>query len=684
MKNVRVCLALILSLMLAVAGVAQAEAFTGEAQGFGGAVTVTLTMDGDKIAGAAIEGAQETEAIGGAAFAALAEQIVAAQSAEIDGVAGATVTSNAVKDAAAKAIAAAKGETAAEVKLVPGTYTSVQMGYQDCLATIEVTLDETSIVSVEVVKSDENPRVFASRAWEQIPAAIVENQTYNVDAVSGVTVTSNLIMAAVRDCLEQAGGAGVSIAFLEPVVKPEIVAGEDAHTDVLVIGGGGAGMMAAFGSYFDIETAERSGLDVMVVEKADLLGGSTSLAGGYRYIYTDETGKYDEAWLENTFVQEKAVLEANSYLPIHEELLRNELKIMPKANVLMDKIGFSDLGTVIFNPPPYEVAEPGLAIGMVGCYFNYYMDDYLPKTEIDVRLNTEATKLITDETGAVIGATVQDKTTTYNIYADKVVLACGGFPHNPEMIAEYAPEYVGTLVYAAGTNTGDGFRMAQEVGAVTVGDSMLGYLGEDGSVGIMTQYLPFTTGKGMAMDVNVNGERFCDESLSVNKRYYEVLQQPEDMAWGIADSNNPNGEALINSKSKCVFRADTIEELAALIGVPADKLVETTNAYNAAFDAGVDEAFGCPAEKMDRIDTAPYFGFALRPVALSSLVGLEIDGECRVLNADGEVIENLYAAGDMIFGGNKLSFYVGGHGVGTAIYTGTLAGQTAKTDLLNK
>ncbi len=678
MSKMRTMTALLLVALLAFAGIAQAEEFTGEAQGFGGAVSVTLTMDAGKITEAVVTGEQETAAIGGAALGVLAEQIMAAQSADIDGVAGATVTSGAAKEAAAKAIAAANGEMEAEVKLVPGTYTSTQEGYQHNYVTVAVTVDEASIVSVEILESTDNPRTVADLPCEQIPAAIVENQTYNIDAVAGATVTSNAIKLAVRDCLEQAGGAGAFSAALE---KPEVVAGEDVQTDVLVIGAGGAGVMAAIEAYIDTDNTNRSGLNVMLVEKTAIIGGSTGVSGGIRYFYGDETGAYDDAWLADAFAQEEALLKDNHLLPIHEELLRNELRITPKVNELITAMGIPGEGAGGRWPfAAFEGVTENEKWG--GTNFTYFMNGFLPTTEIDVRMNTAATKLITDENGAVIGATVQDKTTTYNVYAKKVILACGGFPHDPQMIEKYAPEFVGTLVFAAGGNTGDGIRMATEIGAVTIGNSMLGYLGTDSSEGIWPDYaFAYCFGTSIAMDINVEGERFCNESLSPNKRYYEVLQQPEDTAWGIVDSNNPEAGEVYASQSQYVCKADSIEELAAMIGVPADKLAATTEAYNAAFDAGNDETFGCPVERMDRLDAAPYYAFLLRPVALSSLVGLNVDGECRVLNAEGQVIENLYAAGDLVLGGNKLSFYTGARGVGTAIYTGSLAGMTAKSDL---
>lgn len=678
MKKMRTMLALTLSVLLAFAGIAQAETLTGEAQGFGGAVVVTLTMDGEKIADVMIEGAQETAAIGGAAMPTLAEQILAAQSAEIDGVAGATMTSSAVKDAVKNALAAGKGEVTAEAKLVPGTYTATKEGYQHKHVTVNVTVDESSITNVEIAEITDYPFTMIELPCERIPADIVEKQTYNVDGVSGATFTSNAIKMAVKDCLEQAGGAA---AFSELVPQPERVAGEDVWTDVLVIGGGGSGIMAAIEAYIGTGAADRSGLDVMIVEKTELLGGSTGVSGGYRYAYTDETGAYDEAWLDAAFAAELAVLQDNSLLPVNEELLRNELKITPHVNALLPALGAneSDYGSIMFDTYegiPYEDF-------WLGANFTYFMNGFLPTTNIDLRMHTEATKLLTDDNGAVIGASVKDKTSTYNIYADKVILACGGFPHNPDMIEQYAPEYVGTLAFAAGGNMGDGIRMATEIGAVTVGNSMLGYLGSDAQEGIRTDYsYNYYVANGIAMDVNVNGERFTNEGLSTNKRYYHILQQPEDKGWAVIDNNNESGQVIVNSKSQYAFHADTLEELAALIGVPADKLVETTNAYNAAFDSGVDEAFGTPIESMDRIDTAPYHAVLLRPVALSSLVGLDVDGECRVLDANGEAIPNLYAAGDMIFGGNKVTFYAGARGVGTAIYTGSLAGATAKADAL--
>ena len=180
-------------LTMACSGVAQTYqpgVYAGEAQGFGGAVKTEIETDNEKILSVKVAAEGETPAIGGAAAEQLAAAILEAQSAEVEAVAGATVTSGAVKEAAAKAIAAAKGEEAAVATLTPGTYTATRAGHQRRHVTVSVTVDETSIKDVQIVECTDNPITVTKTPCEQIPAAIVANQTYNVDAVTGATITS--------------------------------------------------------------------------------------------------------------------------------------------------------------------------------------------------------------------------------------------------------------------------------------------------------------------------------------------------------------------------------------------------------------------------------------------------------------------------------------------------------------
>ena len=664
-------------------GIYTAGTYTGEAVGYGGTVSVTITTDANNITDVKITGDQETPAVGGAALETLAGQIKEIQSAEIDGVSGATLTSNAAREGAAKAIAAARGERMEAAALTPGTYTATKEGYQKEHVTVSVTVDANSITDVQIVEVTDHPSTITDAPCRQIPAAILVNQTYNVDGVTGATFTSNAIRNAVRDCLEQAGG---SEAFSGAVEKVSLTQGEDAHTDILVVGGGAAGMVAAADAYSGNNVDEVSGLKVMLIEKAGFLGGSTSVSGGCFYTYEDESGGYDEAWRQNVVREEIEHLAGDKQENFNEALLYGETGVMARTLQLLNHAyaTFTDtgLGWLCFDPP-----EGGEDKKWAGSYMTKKMNVYLPTTDIDVRLETGATDLLMDENGAVIGVAVKDKTSTYNIYAGKVILACGGFGANKEMTARYAPDYADALVFCAGTNTGDGIAMAVEAGAGLVGDTMFTQLGVNDIIGIRPDFcMPFIFGMGKFMGVNLNGERFMNEYVTGYNRAQAVAHQDNTTGWGIVDSDNENAGALGSEsdlEAGYVFVADTLEELAEKIGIPADKLVESAEAYNAVIDSNGTDPFGNSAETMDRLDTAPYYGWLMRPCTITSLVAVKVDDSARVLDEDGQPIENLFAAGDMVLG-NLLKCYNAARGVGNAIYSGDLAAQTAKAELQSK
>lgn len=686
MKKKILSLALAASMVLSMAGCGQKTegaytpgTYTGQAMGYGGTVEVSITTDDKAITDVTVTGESETAAIGGAALEKLAGQLKEAQSVEIDGVAGATVTSTGVKEAAAKAIAAAKGEETQAAALTPGTYTATKEGYQHCQVTVSVTVDEKSIQDVQIVECTDHPITVTETPCREIPAAIKASQTYNVDGVTGATFTSNAIKNAVRDCLDQAGG---SEAFSAPVEKTPITQGEDVTTDILVVGGGGAGMMAAIEAYSGESAKDPNGLKVTLIEKAGFLGGTTSVSGGNYFVYTDETGAYDDAWLDRVVESEKAIFSPFMNLEINEDLIRGQARSYARTNTLLESAGVnipaSPWGVV---PSPIdEHEEPRWP----GSYLTYAVNKYLPTTDIDLRLNTRAMKLLTDETGAVIGAEVQDKTNTYNIYAKKIILACGDFASSREMTQKYAPDFVEGLVFGAGTNTGDGLKMALEVGAVPLGDTMMGSLGYDEIMGINVDYSFLDYGAGRSMIVNMNGERFFNEAGRWYEPYHRLLKQEEPVAWGIVDSNNPQVDDLINSKMEYVYKADTLEELAQKTGVSLEGLLATVEKYNGYIKAGEDKDFGTPVEEMRSVEAGPFYAFRLQPITMTSLVGVKVDGQCRLLREDGSVIPNLFGAGDMIYGGNLVSYYVPAHGIGTALYTGDLAAQTAKAEIGNQ
>lgn len=247
--------------------------YAATAKGFGGDVTVTVTVDADKITDVEIVGDAETMGIGTLAIEALPDAIVAANG-ETDVVAGATVTSVAVFSALNAALAEARGEGVKALgapAFTPGTYTGAAAGYNGPVE-LSVTFTEDAVESIEVITSSETEHVGDS-AYDILFADIMAFTSTGVDTVSGATVTSNAVLRAVEDAAAKAGcGADALRSGAVPFAYTPGEKITDTY-DVVVIGAGGAGMAAA-------AAAAQQGATVIVLEKMAEMGGNTLVAGG--------------------------------------------------------------------------------------------------------------------------------------------------------------------------------------------------------------------------------------------------------------------------------------------------------------------------------------------------------------------------------------------------------------------
>ncbi len=264
--------------MMAVSASAEAAytagTYTGEADGFGGKVSVTIETSDTEILSVSIEGADETPEVGGAALETLQAQILEAQGAEIDGVAGATFTTDGVKAAAQKAIDQAMGngaeEETAELAFTPGTYTGNAQGYNGPVA-LDVTFDEKGITDIQINTSGETAHV-GTPAYDIMFADAIAANGSGIDMVSGATFTSRAVKDALNDAAEQAGVTAPE-TFKSNTVVHEAQADMDLTADIIVVGAGGAGMGAA-------AQAAQNGDTVIVVEKNAEIGGNTLVSGG--------------------------------------------------------------------------------------------------------------------------------------------------------------------------------------------------------------------------------------------------------------------------------------------------------------------------------------------------------------------------------------------------------------------
>lgn len=250
-----------------------AGTYSASEQGFGGPVTVTVTVSDSEITDVAIEGEGETPAVGGAALDTLKQAILDAQSAEVDAVAGATITSDAVKKAAAAAIGQAKGEEMAsggELAFTAGTYTGTADGYNGPVE-VSVTFDDKAVTAIEVTSSKETEHV-GDIAYDILIPQIIEANGTGVDSVSGATFSSRALKEAVNAAAEEAGVTNAS-QFAANTVEVKAQAAIEDTWDVVIVGAGGAGISAA-------AQAAQDGNTVLVIEKNAEVGGNTLVSGG--------------------------------------------------------------------------------------------------------------------------------------------------------------------------------------------------------------------------------------------------------------------------------------------------------------------------------------------------------------------------------------------------------------------
>lgn len=712
---------LLLVLCLLMSGVAsmaeESNACSATAQGFGGEVVVTLQFEGDDIIGAEIVGEQETPEIGQAAIPELVEQVLAADSAEIDGVSGASFTSQAVRDAVSAILKEKNGEATQAIAFTPGTYEGEAYGNTSTIG-VAVTLSADKIENIEITKQNETPILFDA-ARDLTIAEILNEQSLAVDAVSSASTSSNAIIQAVRSAIESSGAdvAPLLIAKEKETHVPEDI---ELEADVVVVGAGGAGLVAAL-------TAAENGANVIVLEKAPFVGGNLSVFGGI-YNTPDAELQSQVEMSDAVKASIEAMISAEPTCEAHAEAMAAvkadyekwqadgavglfdsaamfSLQTWNSGDQVADKhlvdimaenafagyewlksIGVEFDGKITQGAGSLYQRTHG-AVKPNGSGFIFAYEEALKNyPNATLYLNTAATQLI-QEDGAVTGVLAEGTNgDRFTVHAKNTILATGGFAGNVDLRVEYCQgdkwQDLGPNVGTTNLKkvTGDGIIMAKEVGAnfVDMEQIQLLHLGnlKNGSTKGVIPY------KGRNSDevifVNTEGKRFVAEDERRDVMCNAVLQQPGAFYWMIHDSSNIDPYSVTAEeyiKGGYMYRADTLEELAAMIDVDPDNLVATVKQYNEFVDKGADDLTGRTL-LVAKIEVGPFFAAARVPSAHHTMGGVQIDDQTHVLNEAGEIIPGLLAAGEVcgdIHGGNR----VGGNAVVDTVVFGRIAGNTA-------
>lgn len=303
---------------------------------------------------------------------------------------------------------------------------------------------------------------------------------------------------------------------------------------------------------------------------------------------------------------------------------------------------------------------------------------------------TTASALVLDEAGRVTGLQVSARGGVRRTLQGQVVLACGGFEGNAEMMTRYIgprSTYLRPVCKGGYYNRGEGIAMALAIGAAPCGD-FGSYHAEpvDPRSGISEPSI-FIFPYGIL--VNQDGERFTDEAPGTVDAHYEpvtrqIFAQRNGMAYTILDAKHqriPNYRLGIRT-DKPPIEAQTLGELAAKIGVPADKLQATVSAYNAAcsgadwrpleLDGVGTSGLTPPKSNWARpLDEAPFHAYPVISANVFTFGGLKIDESARVVNGDGDPIPGLYAAGEIV------GLYYGNYTGATSVLKGMVFGRIA-------
>ena len=590
--------------------------FTGTAKGFGGDVSVTLTLTDGAITGCTAEGKDETQGVGSEAIAKMPGEIAESGSIAVDGVSGATVTSTAIKEAAAAALTAAG--------LNPDDYkTAVEK-----TGSAEDSTVEADVVVVGAGGAGMTAAITA--AGEGKSVVILESQSM----VGGNSVRATGGMNAGKTVYQDENEFGES-AGVEKTLKTAAEKYADNETITALaktVSEQWAAYQANPTGYFD---------SVELMELDTMIGGK---------------GINDPELVE-TLCANSA--DAIDWLDEHGITLHN----------------VSSFGGASVKRIHRPVNAEGKTVS-VGSYMIPLLEENCKKAGVQILLNTTANEILTDASGAAVGIKATGASgETVTVNAKAVVLASGGFGANLDMVVKYKPELKGFMTTNAPGIQGQGIEMAQAIGAATVDMDQIQIhpTVEANTAALITEGL---RGDGAVL-INAEGKRFIDEVGTRDVVSAAEIAQTGSYSWLVVDQAMVDASSVIQGyiKKGYTVTGSTYEELGKAMGVDAAAFAETMEKWNGYVEAKNDPDFG-RTSFANPLNTAPYYAVKVTAGVHHTMGGLKINANTEVLNEKGEVIPGLFAAGEVtggVHGANRL----GGNAVADFTVFGRIAGAAA-------
>ena len=450
------------------------------------------------------------------------------------------------------------------------------------------------------------------------------------------------------------------------------VAAQDLTTQVVVAGSGISGMMAA-------ATAANEGMEVILVEKLGITGGSAgTAAGGAATAESELTPAEMDDSLDRIMAYVRLMNETSERQPNYEFLAA----ILGQTGTTVDYIA-AELGVA-----PEEFEDRGDYVRSRYGSGRRLIDglaDHLAENGGVIMLNTKAEEIVMDGDRA-LGLRVSGEDGAFTIYADKVIIATGGASGNVERLLAADPQLANVALrnIASVGNTGDGFQMLEEIGA-KMGD---GPYPKPAITGFSS--LRARTGITNLMLFDADGDRFCNEApMFQTMTSAFLIRQGSTAYYALFSAEQTDEETLAALKEAAVgddphvaVYGETIEDLAEKLQIPAEKLRATFDRYQELCATGEDSDFGKSADNLIAYaNSGGYYAAHVQPSAWGTFGGAITDEQFRVLREDGSVINNVFAVGECANSEFYGDYYQGAFSLGLYATTGRIAGQTAAAEI---
>ncbi len=745
--------------------------YTAASRGFGGVVTTTVTLANSVITDVTAEGPNETPDRGGVALKHLPAAIVSANSAKVDVVAGATMTSNAVlKNVDSILLKTGLVAAPAVVEMKAGTYVGEAMGF-DWIEPVRVaiTVSETKVLTIRVIDrglSREEPLILKAAEDLLIPR-MIDKQSVTIDSITGATSSSSGIKLATRDALIKALKAGGSDgSAIKNFYKDSERVNKTVTLNyrVVVTSLGGAGCAAAM-SVAEHMKSRGMPVSVLAVEVAGKYGGTAANAGepfgvnpprfkaaynngkdycDYDSLYSNWANDYAHGACKKEMVILMMDESGNTidWLHFDHGFLFTTAMTGFGSNAWLDKFQY----VYITNRSTGQGLPRDAAFGdrstCVGKYFDRIVKDFTDAGG-KYMLETECYQLMYDPAkNRVKGVKARcHDGTEYVINADVVILTGGGFAGSAAMEEKYLGNQYYPLkgvwkLWGMAQNKGQMLQSAIDNGAATFNIEMVPCTHFSGSADIITRYpvyyrdgvnertqkqqtwslndIPYQLGSNSdAMHVAKNGKRFYNEAARMADFWkggpFWFTIYGSDYIDNLAEkgfAGKPGTftrstyvfgfggypcavpipqiyEVLDTAVEKgFVYKAGSLEALAAQIGVPVSDFTAEVRKYLEFCTTGKDIDFGKPsANLISNIHRAPYYAIKYCPTPYSTVAGLDVDTNINVLKKDGTAMNGLYACGNdsggVLYAPDMAYAGYGGCALGWAFTSGRLAGISA-------